>query len=74
MNPMLEMKGNDVAYHDGEADSHNNGTPQSCTRILPHPITPSRVSMGQHLRLKSQDACPILRGSLVSIERMQRNV
>ena len=26
MNPMLEMKGNDVAYHDGEADSHDNDT------------------------------------------------
>ena len=35
MNPMLEMKGNDVAYHDGEADSHDNDT----TKLHQDPAT-----------------------------------
>ena len=26
MNPMLEIKANDIAYKDGEADSHDNNT------------------------------------------------
>ena len=42
MNPMLEMKGNDVAYHDGEADSHDNDT----TKLHQDPATSHHAVSG----------------------------